>query len=72
MTDLVTTPVTAAQASYRLRQAAIELLTQDLQQQLTSHAARAAEQPWNFGFAGDLGRVEELLDEVVDGLRVRD
>lgn len=61
----------AAQAAYMGRQGEIEQLLSDLGEQLKNHAARAAEQPLNWGFAGDLGRVEQLLGEVVDGLSGR-
>lgn len=71
MTTETTTKPTAAQAAYMARQGKIEQLISDLRGQLKSHAARAAEQPNHYGFVGDLGRVEELLEEVVDGLRGR-
>ena len=71
MTNQTTTKPTAAQVAYMAHQGEIEQLIADLQEHLKNHAARAAEQLGNYGFAGDLGRVEELLEEVVDGLRGR-
>lgn len=63
--------VTGARAAYMAHQGEIEQLLVDLGEHLKSHAVRAAGQPDNYGFAGDLGRVETLLNELVDGLAGR-
>jgi hypothetical protein len=56
----------AAYADYQARQARIQALTQQLQAKLASHATKAAGDPRNWGYAGDLGRTEAALQELVD------
>jgi hypothetical protein len=56
----------AAHADYQARQARIQALTQQLHAKLASHATKAASDPKNWGYAGDLGRTEAVLQELVD------
>ena len=61
----------AAQTDYAARQAAIKGLMAQLTREMKDHATRAAKDPRNWGYAGDLGRVEMLMQELVDGLAGR-
>lgn len=56
----------AAHIDYQARQSRIQALTQQLQAKLASHATKAASDPRNWGYAGDLGRTEAALQELVD------
>ena len=58
--------MTSAQAQYKAHQGSIQALAQQLQAKLATHAAKAATQPLNWGFAGDLGFAEDRLRELVD------
>ena len=60
--------MTTAQMAYADHQAKIRALIDRLQGQLEAHADRAVLQPDNWGFAGDLGSVENRLKELVDSL----
>lgn len=57
-----------AQREYAARQARAKALIARLSAGLDMHAARASEQPDNWGFAGDLGAAENTLQELVDSL----
>ncbi|MDZ7920774.1 hypothetical protein [Rhodoferax sp.] len=61
--------MSTAQTDYQARQARIEALGQQLQAKLASHDTKAAAQPGNWGFAGDLGHIEARLQELVDFIR---
>lgn len=65
MTSIKTTN---AQREYAARQARAKALIARLSAGLDAHAARAAGQPDNWGFSGDLGAVESSLQELVAGL----
>ena len=54
-----------AQAAYSAHQSNIETLIKALRHELTLHEKRAAQQPKNWGFAGDLGGVQGRLEEIV-------
>ncbi len=51
--------------SYKAHQANISVLLKALHDELAMHNQRAVQQPRNWGFAGDLGAVQERLEEVV-------
>ena len=53
-------PATAADA-YRQRRQAVDALLDELRKKIDAHAQRATADPANWGFAGDLGHVEEAL-----------
>ncbi len=57
--------MTTAQSEYQARQARIQALVVQLQSTLASHSTKAASQPLNWGYAGDLGHVESRLQELV-------
>ena len=57
--------MTTAQSEYQARQARIQTLIQQLQTALASHSTKAASQPLNWGYAGDLGHAESRLQELV-------
>ena len=57
---------TTAQTQYKTRQARIQALMQQLQTALARHESKAATEPGNWGYAGDLGRVETGLQELVE------
>lgn len=59
---------TSAQREYAARQARAKALIARLSVGLEAHAARAAEQPENWGFAGDLGALESTLQELLTSL----
>lgn len=58
--------MTAAQAEYQARQERIQTLMQQLEISLEDHRNKAAGQPQNWGYPGDLGRVESGLQELVE------
>jgi len=60
---------TAAKA-YAARRASIDAMLAQLKSGLRAHHRSAAQRPNDWGFAGDLGRVEELLDEMFSFLGV--
>lgn len=60
-----TTNHATAQQTYASRSNDIARLLDVLQMELQTHAERAAAQPANWGFAGDLGKVRsDLIDAV--------
>lgn len=61
-------PLTAADA-YRQRGQAVEALLDELRGKLDAHAQRAAVDPSNWGYAGDLGHVEEVLRDLAAFMR---
>lgn len=61
--------MTAAQTEYAARQARIRQLVDALGKELDSHAVKASRQPGNWGFAGDLARVEATFDDLIAALR---
>lgn len=59
--------LTATAASqYESRRREVDKLIKTLQTGLDKHEKKFAKDPDNWGYAGDLGRVEELLKEAVD------
>ena len=60
-----TTP-TAAQTEYALRQANSQRLLAAIDKALKAHAIKAAGDPRNWGYAGDIGAAEIRLQEVLD------
>jgi len=61
----------AAQA-YQARRRDVEKLLDMLKEEVAHHAEAAAREPGNWGFAGDLGHVRELLVEVLSFLTEQD
>lgn len=57
-----------AAAAYARSAGDIARLLDVLRMELEAHAARAAEQPRNWGFAGDLGKVRSDLIELVGAM----
>lgn len=53
--------MTTASEAYAQRATTVNQQLDELRQCLTAHAARQAGQPLNYGFAGDLGHVEQEL-----------
>lgn len=62
------TPLTAAE-DYHQRRASIEALLGELRGKLEDHGQRAAADPQNWGYSGDLGHIVEKLREINDFLR---
>ena len=60
---------TAAEC-YADRQQDIGVLLDLIAEELRIHAALAAKDPKNWGFAGDLGRIRENLKDVLESLLV--
>jgi len=61
-------PTTAADA-YRQRRQAVDALLDELRKKIDIHAQRAAVDPSNWGYAGDLGHVEEVLRDLAAFMR---
>lgn len=61
-------PATAAD-EYRQRRQAVDALLEGLRDKLDAHAQRAAADPANWGYAGDLGHVEEVLRDLTAFMR---
>jgi hypothetical protein len=61
-------PAAAADA-YRQRRHAVAALLEELRGKLDAHAQRAAAGPANWGYAGDLGHVEEVLRDLAAFMR---
>lgn len=61
-------PATAADA-YRQRRQAVDALLDELRGKLDTHAQRAAADPQNWGYAGDLGHAEEVLRDLAAFMR---
>lgn len=55
-----------ARSEYEARQARIQSKVQQLQARLAQHSTKAATQPQNWGYAGDMGHVEARLQELLD------
>ncbi len=56
-------PTTTADA-YRQRRRSVNALLDELRKKIDAHAQRAAADPANWGYAGDLGHVEEVLRDL--------
>ncbi len=56
-------PTTAADA-YRQRRQSVDALLDELRKKIDAHAQRAAADPANWGYAGDLGHAEEVLRDL--------
>lgn len=63
-----TAPRETAQAAYSRRFAGVSELLLKLDEGLKAHSDRQAVDPRNWGFAGDLGHVEELLGRALFAL----
>lgn len=61
------TPVTAAE-DYQRRRELIDKLLAELSGKLENHAQRAAADPKNWGYPGDLGHILEKLRAINDFL----
>ena len=61
--------MTAAQAQYNAHQASIRSLIKQLEAKLDAHEKRASAHPKDWGFAGDVGHVQEKLTELVEFFR---
>lgn len=55
-----------AVGAYQARQANISILLAALNDKLALHSQRAANQPTDWGYAGDLGSVQERLERIVE------
>jgi hypothetical protein len=58
----------SAAEAYKMRQANISIQLAALLDAQRTHAERAAQKPSHWGFAGDLGHVEELLARAVEAV----
>lgn len=58
--------MTTAHTQYKARQASIRELITELEARLAKHDTKASGDPCNWGYSGDLGRVEGSLQELVD------
>lgn len=58
---------TLAQQEYSHRQARVKALLASIGAAVEAHATKAAGQPDNWGFAGDIGSVECALQELLEG-----
>ena len=58
--------MTTAIAQYKERQTSIQELIKRLEDQLAAHGTKANADPQNWGYSGDLGRVEGGLKELVE------
>lgn len=56
---------TTAHTQYKARQASIRDLIKQIEGHLDKHETKASADPSNWGYAGDLGRVESGLKEQV-------
>lgn len=58
----------SAEALYAARRTAILGQIEILKSTLDRHATKAAREPKHYGYAGDLGRIQELLNEALTAL----
>lgn len=58
--------MTTAHTQYKVRQASIRELIAQLEASLAKHDTKESADPGNWGYSGDLGRVESNLQELVD------
>jgi len=58
-------PRETAAATYQIRRREIEAMIGFLQSQLDAHAKRAAQDPRNWGYAGDLAQIRQNLKETL-------
>lgn len=63
-------PFTTAKEEYEVRQERIAKLITTLTNKMKSHNHKASMDQKNWGFAGDLGFVEEQLNNIVDHFMV--
>jgi hypothetical protein len=54
-----------ASEQYAATQWAIATKMAKLQAKLEAHAAKQSKDPGNYGYCGDLGRIESLIDEAL-------
>jgi hypothetical protein len=57
--------MTTADTQYKANQASIRELMATLEARLAQHETKASADPSNWGYAGDLGRIETDLKELV-------
>lgn len=57
-----------AHTAYADRQKACQALLKDITARLAQHAEAEARQQWNWGFSGDLARVETQLQGIMESL----
>lgn len=60
--------MTTAAQTYTARNQRIDALIERLQVARQAHAQRAQRKPDDWGFAGDLGRIEQSLAELVESM----
>ena len=58
--------MTTAATQYKARQASIRELIAQLEDRLAKHDTKAIADPCNWGYSGDLGRLESNLQEMVE------
>jgi hypothetical protein len=58
--------MTTAHTQYKARQASIRKLIRELEARLATHETKESKDPGNWGYSGDLGRVESNLQEMVE------
>jgi hypothetical protein len=63
---------TTAAEAYRARRSDVETLLDMLREEVAHHAEYAATEPRDWGFAGDLGHVRDLLVEALAFLAQQD
>ena len=63
---------TTAAEAYQARRRDVEKLLDMLREEVAHHADYAAKEPRDWGFAGDLGRVRDLLVEALAFLTQQD
>lgn len=64
-----TTKPNTAEENYQQRRETVDALLGELRGKLDVHAKRAAADPKNWGYAGDLGHVEEVLRDLAAFMR---
>ena len=69
MTTQTQTTPRRADALYQARLAEVRGLIAELESALEDHAQAQAQRPRDWGFAGDLGRMKELLNDLLEGHR---
>lgn len=60
--------MTSPATTYAARSANIDALIERLQAARQAHAQRAAGRPNDWGFAGDMGHIEQRLAELVESM----
>ena len=55
----------SADEAYKTARAKVGVLLEEVNQKLAAHAARQIKDPQNWGYAGDMNRYAELLEELL-------